>query len=533
MKANLMVLVGLALTFIAARGEASVRVGNGGDVVECEAKSGAAFTGIYSFDYLASYDAYSNNADIHPVTSWKESAERIHNFLGLYVPKMQASWDGFVQSVGNFTDKNASRLWQLRPGKLVDVRNLEATYHFPDNCRVIQQAVIRNQRGTQIIYDTDLGVLDQLKDSPLQMSFLMFHEFLWDYELNDQERLELNRFVHSNAMESWSARDVVRHLSAVSRVTDSMVAERRSHFMGTLLDLIAQTVSKEEIVSQLSRVYESRLPTFMTKGFGSRLTTMTKHFRGFALLEELEAVTPIDLMLLAGRDDAALAILEAGFTTEREDLASLLAGSRSPELGAALVKSGQPSFSTAVLHLRDNELLGDVVFVLDDPALYRAIRKQGVKAQELRWVVALREKANKTMAAALAAGDDFLNGPVGGGCYPFDRKCGLTDVSESLFHADYLALTVSPLWWYIITQWMDSRERPILLRTLFSVPGATKAMRSARLPVEYMSVSRSQWGVLMYKVERKSTMSALEALQTMGQNQGDAGSMARYAQQFL
>jgi hypothetical protein len=226
-KHNLWIAAGIVFLSLGSReSHAVVRVGNGGDVVYCsESSTENRFSGYYSYDFLATYNLSNANSDVVQVGSLEASLARVSQVLGRILPERQVEFDEFVRNRNNFSDRKAPRIWLSRPGELIDVQNLPHVRSLPANCRQVYQAVIRYELGEQIAYEVNPKMLASLEPHPLQMSFLLVHEFLWeiyprlpDDGMAAQNRFELTRFLHSQAALEWSPTEVWSYVMGLGGV---------------------------------------------------------------------------------------------------------------------------------------------------------------------------------------------------------------------------------------------------------------------------------------------------------------------------
>lgn len=192
-------------------------VGNGGDTVVCRKDPSNTFEGYYSLDYLLTYQHFNNNSDIVPVTTWAVSQKRILKILRAD-SELSYSFSDFSKRMLNHTDIK-SRIWKEAAFGLVDLRDEQIVRQLPVNCRdkkpgnqggiEIIQTVIRQRRPDLIVYEYDPQILRDLSlRTPLQYSFLMIHEWLWDYTDDVRVLRDVNRYLHSKAAETRNPNDV-------------------------------------------------------------------------------------------------------------------------------------------------------------------------------------------------------------------------------------------------------------------------------------------------------------------------------------
>jgi hypothetical protein len=188
---------------LAPKGEGSV--GNGGDVVECEFAEDNDFKGLYSLDYLVSRIGYEEQDALIPVLDGRKSLEGIQKYFEEKVPSWARPFREFRETLLKKNSPELNRFWTEAPYGLVDLKDEKLILKLPPNCLVpgtgeprIYQAIRRKAMGKRIRYSFDPEIVTKLeKSAPLQFSFLMVHEFLWD-KVGDVEFLrELNGFLHS------------------------------------------------------------------------------------------------------------------------------------------------------------------------------------------------------------------------------------------------------------------------------------------------------------------------------------------------
>ncbi|MEQ1877008.1 MAG: hypothetical protein ABL958_10210 [Bdellovibrionia bacterium] len=220
MRTFLSVLVACVL-FAASAGPASEGglVGNGGDVVECKPTTTNPLNGLYSLDYLLTYQGSNQNADVVQVPNLRASVMRLRALFATKVPELLPTFDSFTQYYRNTTNKNAPRFWEEAPFGLVDLKDEKMLALVPENCREgnvlkISQAIIRQPSSSSgaapgtIIYKFVPKVVEGLEQRwPLQLSFLYVHEWLWDVSQNVDRNRRLNRYFHSKEFENHSPQD--------------------------------------------------------------------------------------------------------------------------------------------------------------------------------------------------------------------------------------------------------------------------------------------------------------------------------------
>ena len=188
--------------------------GNGGDVVNCTRSESNSFEGQYSLDYILGYRASNENADIVNAQSWEASKQRILLLLEQKSAYLAKSFKNFLEHSENFNDFTKKRVWDESSFGLVDLKDENIRRKLPNNCGInkavgdlnnieLVQAVTRRIHNDKVVYEFDYRVYHHLKTlMPLQFSFLMVHEWLWDITNDPWQIRRLNRIFHSTELET-------------------------------------------------------------------------------------------------------------------------------------------------------------------------------------------------------------------------------------------------------------------------------------------------------------------------------------------
>lgn len=206
-----LVVLGFAVTGFSAGGE----VGNGGDVITCVASAENSFSGKYSLDFILT----SGANELASVSSHTASLARIENIFYNNLPEYYESFRSYVSLINN-RDFSKNRIWESAPYGLIDLKDESIVSLVPSNCTrngkiEVVQAVIRMNplfSGTPadtIIYKFVPAIFDELKDDrPLQLSFLLVHEWLWEVSKNVERNRRINHFLHSKFIEGLSQKSL-------------------------------------------------------------------------------------------------------------------------------------------------------------------------------------------------------------------------------------------------------------------------------------------------------------------------------------
>jgi hypothetical protein len=211
-------LLCLNLALIASPALAGFRVGNGGDLIECSDNPASEFRGRYSLDWLATYRKSNANADLIPERDWQTILSDIGRRLAEVAPEAGARFENYRQLIYN-QDPSKKRIWEEASFGLVDVKDEQLSHLLPRNCLrpdgklAIIQAVIRTtstqiNENTPVFYRYSPDAIQSVHDRPLQISFLMVHEFLWDLSNDVQRNRSAVRYLHSKSFFEDSIGDV-------------------------------------------------------------------------------------------------------------------------------------------------------------------------------------------------------------------------------------------------------------------------------------------------------------------------------------
>jgi len=216
----LVVLLSLPLRIFAG----GIDIGNGGDIIKCKPGIENDLFGFYSLDYLV-FDG-REDTEIEDVSSWEQSLFRIRQQLVEKVPELLTSFDEFSYDILN-TDYSRKHVWESTDYELIELddEDLPVSIHLPDNCRKdgkiqLIQAVIRQNKdfsgSDNIFFKYMPEVFDSLESqNPLQLSFLLVHEWLWSVSDNVDRNRRINWYFHSVYFEEGSSEDVRAHLEAI------------------------------------------------------------------------------------------------------------------------------------------------------------------------------------------------------------------------------------------------------------------------------------------------------------------------------
>lgn len=199
------VLLFVAALIVTSSALAGPRVtGNSGDVVMCE---GAL--GYQSLDYVIGVprDAAYLMA---PVRHIDQSLARITKLLQTKAPELAASFAQYVWDMKNLD--YFSRVYHWRPavsGEFAVLSQGVQSATIPASCgRIpngglqIRPVIMRSLEHGKVRFDYDLQTLREL--DPLQLSFVLVHEWLWDITKDAHTNRSANVLLHSRAADGLS-----------------------------------------------------------------------------------------------------------------------------------------------------------------------------------------------------------------------------------------------------------------------------------------------------------------------------------------
>lgn len=229
----------VSLPFSQGRAADGGRAGNG-FAVHCTRDDKVGLSeGYYSLDYLATVGLGQSAA----VSNWEKSAQRIGKIVQRILPKAVAeSYADFVANVLN-TDYSKSRVWEKSPFGVLDLSKAQSLFTgHPGQLRSNLRSLVSNLpkactgvKGVEfvpavvfldhhftgrpdgtLVYKYVPKVIEDLENSsPLQLSYLYIHEWLWDISDSEDRNRRINHFLHSEAIETLSDVQIVQQLKGM------------------------------------------------------------------------------------------------------------------------------------------------------------------------------------------------------------------------------------------------------------------------------------------------------------------------------
>ena len=178
-------------------------MGNGGDGVECLSSSANTLAGTFVLDFLVDYQHTEESSPFY--TGPMLPQDRILTLLERKAPDLAASFRSFltnaVAQIGHDPDFTSNEVWVPTDLTGVDTQDQELYETLPINCRAdgvvkLKQAVVRTERVDGIIYKYDRAIFNLWLTDPLQLSFILVHEWLWSHVDSADYIREVNQLLH-------------------------------------------------------------------------------------------------------------------------------------------------------------------------------------------------------------------------------------------------------------------------------------------------------------------------------------------------
>lgn len=178
--------------------------GNGGDVIRC-----FGHERLFSLDYVMTQGSFGKKVNVVPFTKIQSSTARISNLLKNKWPELSVSFDEFMFDFQNQSVTSKKYNWFKTVDGLDDIFDEKfAQAPIPTSCRggsmngtiAVSQAIVRTVSQTGVInFEYDPEIITHL--SKLQLSFLLVHEWLWNFSDSVTDNRKINYFLHSNLFE--------------------------------------------------------------------------------------------------------------------------------------------------------------------------------------------------------------------------------------------------------------------------------------------------------------------------------------------
>lgn len=236
--------IGTAISVSACRPErlnqSDIKTGtvgrDGGDVIFCRTSSENGFHGDYALDFVLTHD----NARHPNFETADEYLDRVESILAEKLPALGISFSQFRRTI-MINDNANARVWL--PTNQVQLSELHSDrgsnfFDPPANCKdetgryLVKQLIrrevlqVENFGKRKIFYHYDAMTLESLKQfRPLQFSYMMVHEWLWDFVRHEWINRKINHLLQTDALQNLNIKQLLRFLASMGISVD----DRRDH----------------------------------------------------------------------------------------------------------------------------------------------------------------------------------------------------------------------------------------------------------------------------------------------------------------
>ena len=200
---------------------------DGGDLVTCESSIENPFKGEMVLDYLLTYDGAG-----HPkLQTADEYLDRISKELAAKFPALGTSFNEFRRALFS-SDERGNRIW--KPSNGLELQNIsdemlrDLSFKFPPNClgsdgklklrQLVRREVYLTDDASprKVYYFYDDMHLNRLKTSnPLQFSYIIVHEWLWDFVNSSWVNRNINHVFQSDMLSLMTANQLKSHMKSI------------------------------------------------------------------------------------------------------------------------------------------------------------------------------------------------------------------------------------------------------------------------------------------------------------------------------
>ncbi len=193
------------------------RVRNGGEVVICSGD-----ISYQSLDFVMIHRPQRHPARLNYFRVLKQSLEHILVLLQEKIPQLSPSFEEFMNQIGN---QDLKKHYQWKP-YFSPLRVYDEQIKLPISCNngkggiEILQAIVRLSNAEskttedKIIFEFDLEIFESLlHHDQFQLSFLIIHEWLWNFAPSIENNRKMNMFLHSEAFDKMTALEASKKAS--------------------------------------------------------------------------------------------------------------------------------------------------------------------------------------------------------------------------------------------------------------------------------------------------------------------------------
>ena len=216
---NQLILLAFVLSSRQASSNSAV-VGNGGNTLFCKDDTG--IDQEYTLDFVT--EGFGRDSIFREVNSLEQSMEQISVIIdknSYVLPYFSFQFNTFSKDILNTLDDSRYNFWENVQGPLEETHDQNLERPLPENCLIngkpkLFQAFRRHgsryvDSGTETtVYKYDEEILSRLKSRPLQLSFLIVHEWLWSISGDVQVNRKINALLHSKAITQMNVIQVQR-----------------------------------------------------------------------------------------------------------------------------------------------------------------------------------------------------------------------------------------------------------------------------------------------------------------------------------
>ncbi|MDD0853996.1 hypothetical protein HBN50_12865 [Halobacteriovorax sp. GB3] len=213
------------------------RVGNGGDVLLCDNK----------VEVLDSFRARHYNQNALKISS-TASLESIVFKLKRTIPSLGKSLEYFINNFKNRKSFSDHTFWSPEK-ELININDEELMTTLPRECSLIQAVVRFTTKRKIFFYNQE--VFEMMEDE--QLSWILVHEWLWDYLHSSSDIRDVNHFLHSLSFEDSSEEEIMSYLNQLGfSINDSDLFTEIEDRKKTSLESIESFITKiQDIESDL------------------------------------------------------------------------------------------------------------------------------------------------------------------------------------------------------------------------------------------------------------------------------------------
>lgn len=197
-------------------------VNKGADIVYCVGTN-VGPDSYYSLDYAVEISRGAKPDDFVQVNSWFDSMEKIKGILQQIDSRHSDLFSNFMASLEQIFPQKAAvpneRIWRKHKGRPLPVHSIGDVYTIAFGCKFnlpiekskgpFYRVIQRTQYHSAVVYQFDFRVMNPFfHAAPLQTSYLLVHEWLWDVTKDEEINRKLNAFLHSKKIDTMTADEI-------------------------------------------------------------------------------------------------------------------------------------------------------------------------------------------------------------------------------------------------------------------------------------------------------------------------------------